>query len=151
MCRWTLQDRWAPPEHPRDTSHTFSASYCRLPIRPVSTCTWENWPIFEIRGFHETRVELGVDGPHKTAGYPRTPTQLSYQTRQSSNNHRRMWYCLKEHGCGRSGCSRSQSSIASAGPCSRLIMRMAGTTSGLEMWCRLSCRMFSFDEPQELF
>ena len=35
MCRWTLQDRWAPPEHPRDTSHAFSASCCRLPIRPV--------------------------------------------------------------------------------------------------------------------
>ena len=37
MCRWTLQDRWAPPEHPRDTSHAFSASCCRLPIRPVGT------------------------------------------------------------------------------------------------------------------
>ena len=35
MCRWTLQDRWAPPEHPRDTSHGFSARCLRLPIRPV--------------------------------------------------------------------------------------------------------------------
>ena len=35
MCRWTLQDRWAPPEHPRDTSHAFSARCLRLPIRPV--------------------------------------------------------------------------------------------------------------------
>ena len=25
---------------------------------------------FKIRGFHETRVELGVDGPLKTAGHP---------------------------------------------------------------------------------
>ena len=37
MCGRTLQDRWAPPEHPRDTSHGFSASCCRLPIRPVQT------------------------------------------------------------------------------------------------------------------
>ena len=36
MCRWTLQGRWAPPEHPRDTSHAFSARYLRLPVRPVS-------------------------------------------------------------------------------------------------------------------
>ena len=35
-CRWSPQYRWAPPEHPRDTSHTFSASCCRLPIRPVA-------------------------------------------------------------------------------------------------------------------
>ena len=35
MCRWTLQGRWAPPEHPRDTSHAFSARCLRLPIRPV--------------------------------------------------------------------------------------------------------------------
>ena len=35
MCRWSLQYHWGPPEHPRDTSHTFSASCCRLPIRPV--------------------------------------------------------------------------------------------------------------------
>ena len=35
MCRWTLQDCWAPREQPRDTSHTFSASCLRLPIRPV--------------------------------------------------------------------------------------------------------------------
>ena len=35
MCRWTLQDCRGPPEHPRDTSHTFSASCCRLPIHPV--------------------------------------------------------------------------------------------------------------------
>ena len=36
MCIWSLQYHWGPPEHPRDTSHTFSASCCRLPIRPVS-------------------------------------------------------------------------------------------------------------------
>ena len=36
MCSWTPQDRWGPPEHPRDTSHAFSASCCRPPIRPVS-------------------------------------------------------------------------------------------------------------------
>ena len=35
MCSWTPQDRWGPPEHPSDTSHAFSASCCRLPIRPV--------------------------------------------------------------------------------------------------------------------
>ena len=35
MCRWTLRGRWAPPEHPRDTSHAFSARCLRLPIRPV--------------------------------------------------------------------------------------------------------------------
>ena len=35
MCRWTLQDHWAPLEHSRDTGHAFSASCCRLPIRPV--------------------------------------------------------------------------------------------------------------------
>ena len=39
MCRWTLQDRWAPPEHPRDTSHGFSARCLRLPIRPVVRAT----------------------------------------------------------------------------------------------------------------
>ena len=33
MCRWSPQYRWAPPEHPRDTGHTFSASCLRLPIR----------------------------------------------------------------------------------------------------------------------
>ena len=35
MCRWTLQGRWAPPDHLRDTSHTFPASCCWLPICPV--------------------------------------------------------------------------------------------------------------------
>ena len=35
MSRWTLQGHWVPQEHPRDTSHAFSASCCRLPIRPV--------------------------------------------------------------------------------------------------------------------
>ena len=34
---WSPRYRWAPPEHPRDTSHTFSARCCRLPIRPVHT------------------------------------------------------------------------------------------------------------------
>ena len=34
-CMWSPQDRWAPPEHPSNTSHTFSARCCRLPIRPV--------------------------------------------------------------------------------------------------------------------
>ena len=35
ICRWSPQYHWGPPEHPRDTSHTFSASCLRLPIRPV--------------------------------------------------------------------------------------------------------------------
>ena len=39
MCRWTLRGRWAPPEHPRDTSHAFSARCLRLPIRPVPAWT----------------------------------------------------------------------------------------------------------------
>ena len=38
LCRWTPQDRWIPPERPRDTSHGFSARCLRLPIRPVA---WE--------------------------------------------------------------------------------------------------------------
>ena len=36
MCRWSPQDRWAPPEHPQDTSSAPPSSYRRLPIRPVS-------------------------------------------------------------------------------------------------------------------
>ena len=35
-CRWSPQARWAPPEHPSDTSHAISASCCRVPFRPVS-------------------------------------------------------------------------------------------------------------------
>ena len=35
MCRWCPEYHWGPPEHPRDTSHAFSASCLRLPIRPV--------------------------------------------------------------------------------------------------------------------
>ena len=44
MCRWTPQGRWGPAEHPRDTSHRFPASCCRLPICPVAhdSCTTEN-------------------------------------------------------------------------------------------------------------
>ena len=34
-CIWSPQYRWTPPEHPRDISHTFSASCLGLPIRPV--------------------------------------------------------------------------------------------------------------------
>ena len=30
MCRWTLQDRRTPPEHPRDTTHAFSARCLQL-------------------------------------------------------------------------------------------------------------------------
>ena len=39
MCRWTLQDSWGPPKHPRDASHTFSARCLRPPIRPVAAET----------------------------------------------------------------------------------------------------------------
>ena len=41
MCRWSPQYRWAPPEHPRDSSHAFSAWCLRLPIRPV--CASNLW------------------------------------------------------------------------------------------------------------
>ena len=36
MCRWSQQDRWAPPEPPQNTTSTPPSSCCRLPIRPVA-------------------------------------------------------------------------------------------------------------------
>ena len=45
------------------------------PIHHVSTCTQEkSVNFFKIRVFPETRVELGVDGPHKIARHPQDTT-----------------------------------------------------------------------------
>ena len=60
MCRGTLQGRWAPPEHPRDTSHAFSASCCRLPIRPVRDDNTATWKRDRILG---NVSSFGVSGP----------------------------------------------------------------------------------------
>ena len=46
MCSWTPQYRWAPPEHPRDTSHAVhfplvaSSSQSALYVNRVSAKTW---------------------------------------------------------------------------------------------------------------
>ena len=38
MCRWTLQGRWAPPEHPRDASHVLHAYIGMRPMAYGKIC-----------------------------------------------------------------------------------------------------------------
>ena len=73
MCSWTPQDRWGPPEHPRDTSHAFSASCCRLPIRPVRRgIAWHGTLPESIK---LTRARLSKSCAARCSGYasPRVP------------------------------------------------------------------------------
>ena len=59
MCRWTLQDHWGPPEHPRDTSHTFSTSCLRLQICRMSVGAYRR--VLRRTRPHPSRARLALD------------------------------------------------------------------------------------------
>ena len=66
MCRWSPQARWAPRKHPGDTSHTFSASCLRLPIRPA--CCVRKMILYATlrsKGAHTTSTSCDCDDEQK--------------------------------------------------------------------------------------
>ena len=85
MCKWTLQGRWTPPEHPRDTNHGFSARCLRLPIRPVPAHSRSPRACSQRRGVCGTRPLARPTGSWAN-GIANSTTTMTANGIRSSNS-----------------------------------------------------------------